>query len=143
MRASEKLIKALKGFEGLRTKAYKCPAGIWTIGYGHTKGVTAGMTITEAKAEELLREDLRVFEQNVEKLVPGLTQPQFDALVDFSFNLGSYNLQGSTLLKKIKAKASQAEICYQFSRWNKAGGKVLPGLTRRRAWEAARFYEKD
>lgn len=143
MKASAKLINVIKSFEGFRSKAYKCPAGVWTIGYGHTKGVKAGMMITEWKAEQLLREDLKTFEKSVNALGVCKTQGQFDALVDFAYNCGTANLLSSTLLKKIKAGATQEEICYQFSRWNKAGGKVLPGLVKRRAWEAARFYEKD
>lgn len=142
MKSSEKLIAAIKGFEGCKLNAYKCPAGVWTIGYGHTLGVKEGMSISQEIADKLLREDLTKYESAVSKMLQGLTQPQFDALVDFAYNLGVGNLTSSTLLKKIKAKATETEIRAQFARWNKAGGKVLPGLVKRRAWESNRFFEK-
>lgn len=172
MKASNILIEKLKSFEGCKLKAYKCPAGVWTIGYGTTKGVYAGMVISYAEAERLLKRDLEVFENYVNKLGVCKTQGMFDALVCFSYNLGTGNLGSSTLLKKIRAGASSSTlitdfdaipdsvfggkerpkglsraemymyiICYQFSRWNKAGGKVLAGLTKRRIWEAERFFE--
>jgi lysozyme len=140
MRASEILIEALKGFEGCRLRAYKCPAGVWTIGYGHTKGVKEGQVITSAQAESLLRGDLRVYESGVEQLGVPLTQCQFDALVDFAYNLGLDALRRSTLLTKIRLGASEAEIRKEFMRWVNAGGKRLPGLVRRREWEANRFF---
>lgn len=143
MKASAKLINAIKGFEGFRGKAYKCPAGVWTIGYGHTSGVKAGTTITEHKAEVLLREDIAQFERAVNALAVACTQGQFDALVDFAYNCGTANLLSSTLLKRIKTGGTEAQIRYEFSRWNKSNGKVLNGLTKRRLWEANRYYEKD
>lgn len=143
MRASAKLINAIKGFEGFRSRAYRCPAGVWTVGYGHTKGVKAGTVVTEHQAEVLLREDLAQFERAVNALGVACTQGQFDALVDFAYNCGTANLLSSTLLKRIKTGGTEAQIRYEFSRWNKAGGKVLPGLTKRRLWEANRYYEKD
>lgn len=111
MQTSDKGIALIKGFEGLRLKAYKCSAGVWTIGYGHTKGVKEGQTITEAEAETLLREDLRTFEVGVSSLVTVfLHQCQFDALVSFAFNLGVGAIKGSTLLKKINARAGAEAI---------------------------------
>ena len=146
MKASEILINKLKEFEGLRLTAYKCPAGVWTIGYGHTEGVTAGMKINEAAATAFLRQDLRKYEADVERLGLNLTQGEADALIDFCYNLGSGRLRTSTLLKKIKVGNRDKEsITKEFMRWNTAvvGGKrkVLAGLTKRRAWEAQRFFE--
>lgn len=141
MTSSDILISALKQFEGCRLTSYRCPAGVLTIGVGHTYGVKPGQKITMAQAESLLRGDLLKFEREVSALGLGtLTQGQFDALVDFCFNCGTANLKSSTLLKKIRAHASESEIRYQFSRWNKASGKELPGLTKRRKWEADRFF---
>lgn len=143
MKASDKLIEAIKQFEGCRLTAYKCPAGVWTIGYGTTKDVKQGQKITESQAEQLLRQDLEKFELQLNNLKLKLTQPQYDACLDFIYNCGIANFKSSTLLKKIIAKAPEAEIKYQFSRWNKAAGKVLAGLTKRREWEANRFFEKN
>lgn len=143
MKASARLINAIKGFEGFRGKAYRCPAGVWTVGYGHTKGVKAGTTITPYQAELLLREDLAQYENAVNGLGVACTQGQFDALVDFAYNCGTGNLLSSTLLKRIKTGGTEAQIRYEFSRWNKANGKPLAGLTKRRLWEANRYYETD
>jgi lysozyme len=143
MRASETLISKIKEFEGLRLDSYQDYTGVWTIGYGHTKGVKEGQTITVAQAELLLKGDLLPFEKSVEGLGLDLTQGQFDALVDFSYNLGFGKLSASTLLKKIRAKESDVIIQREFKRWVYAGGKILPGLVRRREWEAARWAEKD
>lgn len=140
MRASDVLIEALKGFEGCRLRAYKCPAGVWTIGYGHTRGVKEGQVITPAQAESLLRGDLRVYEGGVERLGVPLTQGRFDALVDFAYNLGLDALGRSTLLTKIRLGAGEEEIRGEFMRWVNAGGRRLPGLVRRRKWEADRFF---
>lgn len=143
MEASRKLINAIKGFEGFRSKAYKCPAGVWTVGYGHTRGVKAGTVVTEFQAEKLLRDDLASAELTVNNLRVCKTQGQYDALVDFAYNCGSSALLGSTLLKRIKTGGTEAQIRYEFSRWNKSNGKVLNGLTKRRLWEANRYYEKE
>lgn len=140
MKVSNILIEQLKAFEGCELKAYNCPAGIWTIGVGHTHGVMAGQTITQAQADSLLRADLAYFEGEVTKL-GAWTQGQFDALVDFAYNLGIGALKSSTLLKVIKQNGTKEEITAQFMRWDKAGGKVLNGLTKRRAWEAKRYFE--
>ena len=143
MEASDKLIEAIKQFEGFRSQAYRCPAGVLTIGYGHTKGVKIGMRITERDAEKLLREDLKEFENYVRKLNVAQTQGQFDALVDFCFNLGTKALEGSTLLKLIKQRADEIRIRFQLTRWVYSGKKILPGLIKRREWEADRFFDKD
>lgn len=141
MRASYILISKLKEFEGLRLRAYKDSVGVWTIGYGHTRGVKAGQTITEKQAESLLRGDLLISEKYVNGLGISFSQGQFDALVDFAYNLGTDSLRKSTLLKKICVKASTAEIQNEFKRWVYADGRKLPGLVRRRAWEAQRWAE--
>lgn len=143
MKTSDAGIMLIKSFEGLKLVAYKCPAGIWTNGYGHTgPDVTPGQVITQAQADALLARDLERFEAGVSRLVSvQLTQNQFDALVCFSFNLGLGALQGSTLLRLLNA-GDYAGAAAQFPRWNKAGGKELPGLTRRRSAEQALFMRK-
>ncbi|MFN9010181.1 MAG: lysozyme [Hyphomonadaceae bacterium] len=130
----------VKSFEGLKLRAYLCPAKVWTIGYGSTgPHVTAGKVITEAQANELLQDDLDRFEKAVTRLVTvPLTQNQYDALVSFAFNVGISALERSTLLKRVNARLfDQARA--EFSKWNRAGGRPLAGLTRRRAAEAALF----
>ena len=139
MRTSQKGIDLIKKFEGCRLEAYKCPAGIWTIGYGHTKGVQNGQKITQAQAEEFLIEDLKVYEKAVESCVKvPLSQNQFDALVSFCYNCGGEALRTSTLLRLLN-EGKYSEAGEQFLRWNKAGGKVLVGLTRRREEERELF----
>ncbi len=144
-KSSDTLINAIKSFEGCRLMAYKPTQ--WTekyhtIGYGHYGAdVKPGMEITESEADELLRSDLSKFEIYVNKLGVCKSQGQFDALVDFSFNLGTGALGRSTLLKKIRAAARTVEIQVEIRRWVKAGGKRLPGLEKRRAWEAKRWAE--
>ena len=114
---------------------------MWTIGFGHTKGVKMGQTITKAQAETLLRGDLLPCEEYVRGLNLELTQGQFDALVDFCFNLGTGALQRSTLLQKIRTKADERTIRGEFAKWVNAGGVRLQGLVKRRAWEADRYFE--
>jgi len=139
MHTSQKGLDLIKSFEGLRLSAYKCPADVWTIGHGTTAGVKPGQTITKERAEELLREDVERFEAQVLRLVKvPLSQGQFDALVSFTYNLGAGNLSNSTLLRLLNA-GDYAGAADQFDRWNKAGGKVLAGLVRRRAAERALF----
>lgn len=140
MRTSQAGINLIKQFESLRLEAYRCPAGIWTIGYGHTAGVRRGDRIDERKAEQLLTDDLRQFEDVVNRECPGINQNQFDALVSFTFNVGTGNFQKSTLLKCVKANPLNVNIRYEFSRWNKANGTVLSGLIRRRKAEADLYF---
>lgn len=132
-------IALIKRFEGLRLYAYSDPVGIITIGYGHTKTARKGQAINEEKAESLLREDLLGFErcisQNVD--VP-LSQEQFDALVSFAFNVGCGAFGDSTLLRKLN-NLDYSGAADEFPRWNKAGGAVLHGLTRRRNAERGLF----
>jgi lysozyme len=139
VKISDKGLVLIKKYEGLRLKAYKCPAGIWTVGYGSTgPHVKSGMEITEAQANALLMLDVSRFETGVNALASCKTQGQFDALVSFAFNLGLGNLASSTLLKKHKAGDYPA-AANQFPRWNKSEGVVLPGLIKRRAEEAALY----
>lgn len=140
MKISQKGINLIKQFEGLELKAYRDSVGVLTIGYGSTGShVSVGEVITEAQAETLLIKDLSRFESGVTELVKvPVTQNQFDALVSFSFNLGLGNLKSSTLLKKLNAK-DYTGASKEFERWNKAGGKVLNGLTRRRLAEKELF----
>ena len=143
MRTGRDGIELIRHFEGCRFDAYLCPAGVWTIGYGHTAGVKEGDSIDQEAAEAFLIEDLETFEQAVTRLVEvPLTQQQFDALVSWTFNLGAGNLAESTLLKKLN-NYQYAEVPEQMMRWVRAGGKVLEGLVRRRAAEAALFQSKD
>lgn len=135
---SEKGLNLIKQFEGCRLRAYQCSAGVWTIGYGHTARVKQGQTITQAQAEEYLKQDCRKFENyvNNKAYVPvtaQLNQYQFDALVSFAFNCGQGNLK--TLCKG----RSTAQIAAALPKYNKAAGKVLSGLVRRRAAEQALF----
>ena len=132
----------LKEFEGCRLEAYKCPAGVWTIGYGHTHGVKRGDVISQWWADELLHRDIAVAEGQVRKLRCCQTQGELDACVSFVFNLGLRKFKGSTLYRKIVGgAATKEEIQKEFRRWVYAGGKVMPGLVKRREWEAQRFFE--
>lgn len=143
-KTSDKGIELIKGFEGCSLSAYKCPAGVWTIGYGHTgkvdgKAISSGMRITQAKAVQLLREDLASFEAAVNAAVKALiTQNMFDALVSFAYNCGAGALRNSTLLKKLNA-GDYSGAADEFQKWNKSGGKVLNGLVRRREAERKLF----
>lgn len=126
----------IKHFEGLRLEAYRDAVGIWTIGYGHTRDVHAGARISEARADELLTEDAQSAIAGVRrKIRVPLNQNQFDALVSWTFNLGEENLQESTLRRRLN-KRFYREVPSEMKRWNKAGGRVLEGLVRRRAAEA-------
>jgi lysozyme len=127
-------------FEGRRLEAYQDSVGVWTIGYGHTgPDVHAGLSITQEQAGALLLQDVGTAVATVNRLVTvPLTQNQFDALVDFVFNLGSGNFARSTLLRELNA-GNTAAAAAQFLVWNRAGGVVLPGLTRRRQAEAELF----
>lgn len=141
MMVTDLLVHKLMEMEGLRLDAYVDAAGVWTIGYGHTKNVRQGDKISEYWAKELLMQDVAEVERQVKALGVAKTQGQFDALVSFAFNLGIDNLKRSTLLKCIREGRSMREIKRQFMRWVVAGGKRLKGLERRRAWEVQRFFE--
>ena len=133
--------KLLKFFEGCRLTAYQDSVGVWTIGYGHTKGVFEGMSITQEEAEQMLLTELEEYEGYVEKYVTvPLTQNQFDALVVWVYNLGPTNFRKSTLLKELNS-GNYTAAGNEITKWNKAGGKVLAGLVKRREAEAKLFNE--
>lgn len=137
----------VKHFEGCELTAYKCPADVPTIGYGHTQTVTEDdvinkTMITEGTAETLLRADLKEAEEAVERLVTvSLTENQFSSLVSWTFNLGQGNLASSTMLKRIN-EGNFAAVPFEMKRWDKAGGRKLAGLTKRRTAEA-KLFEDD
>lgn len=139
MKYSQDGLRLTEFFEGCRLQAYQDQVGVWTIGYGHTKGVTKGMTCDQPQAEFWLAEDVKQAADEVNRKVKvPLIQGQFDALVDFVFNLGSGNFESSTLLRKLNAgdyKGAAAE----FKRWNRAGGVVRSGLLHRRLAEENLF----
>ena len=143
MNTSPKGIALIKEFEGLRLKAYQCPGGVWTIGYGHTAGVKSGMVITEAQAEEYLKADLIAFERYLNGLGLALNQNQFDALVSFIYNVGTGNFSSSTLLRKVRANPQDNSIMDEFLRWVYSKGRVLPGLQRRRLDEMKLYFSND
>lgn len=133
----------IKAFEGLYLESYQDPVGIWTIGYGHIQGVKQGMKITISQAEDLLREDLSRYETAVEEAVDiTIDDNQFAALTSFCFNLGANSLFKSTLLKLLN-QGKIAEAANEFSRWDKAGGQSLLGLSRRRRAERALFLSQS
>lgn len=130
MNISDKGIELIKEFEGCRLSAYRCPAGVWTIGYGHTLNVKQGDTITQKQADEYLREDLKKFESHVSSYNKyGWTQNEFDALVSFAFNIG--NITGLTAA----GTRSKAQIADAMLLYIRAKGVVLPGLITRRQKE--------
>tara|TARA_R100001440_G_scaffold42042_1_gene61692 strand:+ start:1167 stop:1610 length:444 start_codon:yes stop_codon:yes gene_type:complete len=143
MNISEEGLSLIKKFEGCELKAYRCAANVLTIGYGSTKGVTEDMEITKEEAESILKEEMHEYEGYVNDMVKvPLKQNQFDSIVSWVFNLGSGNLSSSTLLKKLN-NSEYDEVPSQIKRWNKAGGKVLDGLIRRREAEALLFEGKE
>lgn len=139
MQISQAGLDLIKSFEGFEPEAYLCPAGVWTIGYGHTGDVVEGQSVTEEEAEELLLQDVAFAEDTVNSLVEvELSQQMFDALVCFVYNVGVGAFEQSTLLRLLN-QGQMEEAAEQFLRWNKAGGKELAGLTRRREAERALF----
>lgn len=140
MKTSQRGINLIKEFEGLRLTAYRCPAGVYTIGYGHTRGVKRGMKITEEEASAFLTADLRNSERAVERYngIYHWSQNEFDALVSFTFNCGAANLRA--LLRN--GQRNRSQIAATLPMYRKAGGKVLRGLERRRAAEKTLFLER-
>lgn len=144
MKTSRDGIDLIKSFEGLRLNAYPDPGtggAPWTIGYGATKGVRKGMSITEAEAETILKRDLERFERGVERLISGIptTQSSFDAMVSLAFNIGLGAFQRSSVLRHHRA-GNKLRAAASFLLWVKAAGRTLPGLIRRRLAEK-RLYE--
>lgn len=140
-RLSANGLNLIKVSEGLMLKAYRDAVNVLTIGYGHTGAdVTPGLVVTEAQAEALLLGDVARFEAAVRRLCPLTTQGQFDALTSFAFNLGEKALEDSTL-RRLHNEGKYGEASEQFKKWVHAGGRVLAGLVKRRAAEAA-LYRK-
>jgi lysozyme len=144
---SEKGLGLIKKFEGLKLSAYKCPAGIATIGFGNTyypNGEKVKLTdspITKKEAEELLKFIVIPYERAVDSFCrDDISQNQFDALVSLAYNIGVGNLKKSTLIKKVNLNPSDSTIKSEFAKWNKAAGKVLLGLTRRREAESNLYF---
>lgn len=135
-------VNLIKEYEGLHLTPYRCPAGIWTIGYGHTRTVKSGMTITKNEADKLLSDDLQIVARIVQNLVKvPLDENQFAALVSFAFNVGIGNFENSTLLKLLN-RGWYDQVPAQLMRWVKSNGEVLGGLSRRRAAEARLWNTK-
>ena len=143
MKISEEGKALIKKFEGCELEAYKCPAGVWSIGFGFTKGVKEGDVWSQAHAEEMLDIELEEYEEYVSDLVDvPLNENQFSSLVAWCYNLGPTNLVQSTLLSKLNAGLYE-DVPHEIKRWNKANGEVLEGLVRRREAEALLFEGKD
>jgi lysozyme len=146
MHISQAGLDLIKSFEGYidrlpdgSCRAYLCPAKVWTIGWGCTEGVTEGMTWTKEQAETGLRTEMLKHENTVKKLVTvDLNQNEFDALVSFTYNVGGGALQKSSLLKALN-KGDRDAAARGFLLWNKGGGRVLPGLVKRRQRESVLF----
>jgi len=143
MTTSQKGIDLIKEFEGCVLKAYKCPAGVWTIGYGTTQGINPNMVITQAQAETFLKRDIKPVERFLNSMGINYTQGQFDALTSWIYNLGIGAFKSSTMYKYIVAKRKDVEITDQMVRWVNSGGKPLLGLKRRRVAEANMFLGKN
>ena len=143
MKCSQEGLALIKKFEGCRLKAYRCSANVLTIGYGHTGGVKEDDTITHPEADKLLENDIAKFEEYVsDNVIVELKQYQFDALVAWTFNLGVGNLRSSTMLKKLN-ESDYDSVPSEMKRWNKAAGKTLDGLIRRRKAEGLLFENKE
>lgn len=147
MELSQKIKQMIKGWEGCKLTAYRCPAGVLTIGYGHTgSDVTPGKTITQAEADRLFDADVRKFAEKVAPLFSGvvLNNNQFDALVSLSYNIGSLSVKAPTLLRKVKANPNDPSIRAEFLKHVNArvNGvlKQLPGLVKRRTAEANHYF---
>lgn len=140
MKASVDAYELIKQFEGLRLEAYLCPVGIWTIGYGHTSGVSPNSFITIQEADEYLHRDVAAIEMQLNKLNLSLRQCQWDAIVSFVFNVGIGNFKASTLLAKIRINPDDNSIIDEFLRWVYANGKVMRGLQKRRLTEMKLYF---
>jgi lysozyme len=139
MKTSQEGIDLIKGFEGHSAKAYRCPSGVLTIGYGTTEGVTSGQLVSKYQAEQLLIEHLSKDEDRLSALCLPITQNQFDALMSFIYNLGITAFIMSGLRKAIERNADVTIIEAEFMKWVNGGGRVLPGLVKRRRAEYELF----
>jgi lysozyme len=149
MKLNKKGIEMMHHYEGLKLTAYLCPAKVWTIGYGNTfyedgTKVKQGDVITKERADQLfINITNKKFAEPLLKLIKvKLNENQFSALVCFAYNVGTGALAKSTLLRKVNANPNDLTIRNEFLKWNKAGGKVLNGLTKRRESEANLYFEK-
>lgn len=147
MKLNNKGIELMHQYEGLRLTSYLCPANKWTIGYGNTfyedgKKVQPNQTITKARADELFKNIVNnSFSQPIRNLLKvELNENQFSALVCFAYNIGIGNLSKSTLLKKVNINPNDISIKKEFLKWNKSGGRVLNGLTKRRQSESELYF---
>ena len=145
MKLSENGYDVIKSFEGIKNKAYKDSVGIWTVGIGFITvdgvKVNENTTLTNDQIEEQFFKQIVKYENAVNNNVKSvLNQNQFDALVSFTFNLGEGSLKSSTLLKKVNVNPNDTSICAEFLIWNKAGGRVIDGLTKRRQAEAKLYF---
>lgn len=137
MKINQAGLDIVKEFEGLRLESYRCPAGVWTIGYGHTEGVARGMKVTKQEAEELLKHDLQIFENGVKRFIGDAktNENQFSAFVSLAYNIGIGAFSKSSALREHKA-GNYELAANKIMLWNKAGGRVLAGLIRRRKAES-------
>jgi lysozyme len=143
MNISKEGLSLIKKFEGCELEAYLCPAGVWTIGYGHTKDVKEGDKINKEEADYLLQEEMIEYESYINDFVEvPLNQNQFDALCSWVYNLGPTNLKNSTMLRVLNEE-KYADVPQEIKRWNKAGGEVLDGLIKRREAEAKMFVGEE
>lgn len=147
MYCSQNCYNLIKEFEGCELDAYKDAAGVWTIGWGNTfyedaSVVKEGDSITQERADNLFIIIVTAVAKVVNDIVlAALNQNQFDAIVSFTYNVGSGNLRKSTLIKRINVNPCDTDISFQFSRWNKSKGVVLPGLVRRRLAESNLYFK--
>ena len=143
MQISQEGLALIKKFEGCELEAYLCPAGVWTIGYGHTKDVKEGDKINKDEADYLLQEEMIEYESYINDMVDvDLNQSQYDSMCAWVYNLGPSNLGSSTMLRVLN-EGKYDEVPQQMKRWNKANGEVLDGLIRRREAEALLFQGKE
>jgi lysozyme len=140
MRTSTKGIELIKKHEGLKLRAYKCPAGVWTIGYGHTQNVKEGDVITTKQAEDLLKQDLVSRESFINSHLTNINQNQFDAIISLVYNIGEGAFLRSQLFKCIKANPIGVNIKTEWMKWVRGGGTFLPGLAKRRGEELNLYF---
>lgn len=142
----ETALNLIKKHEGLHLQAYRCPAGVWTIGYGHTRDVHPGQSITEPQAENLLHADITALRCQLAELQRltgvNLSANREAALLSFAFNVGIRAFKRSTLWLKVVKNQDDPTIAAEFVRWKYADGKVMPGLVKRRAEEAALYFRQ-